>query len=308
MEIKVLGPLEALVGGVSIVPTASKPCRILAVLALQVGRVVTTAELIDEIWDQRPPRSAAATVQTYIMHLRRRLQRVLDGEALGSSAKNVLITHRSGYVLAVEPDDVDAVRYDRLSVVGRRAVLESDYATASRVLSEALDLWRGSALVGVPVGPRLGVEALRLEESRLATLDLRIDADLRLGRHNQVLGELAGLCARHPTLENFCAQYMLALYRSGRPTQALGAYRELRRKLVEEIGIEPSTRLRRVHQAMLTADPTLDHLHFVFSDWLRPWSLEDGPRGGADLDPAARQEGEVFSDVDRTRRRVGSLM
>lgn len=299
VEIKVLGPLELLAGGASIVPSASKPCQIVAMLALQAGHVVTTDELIDEIWDQRPPRSAAATVQTYIMHLRRRLQRVLDGQAGVSSAKNVLITHRSGYLLAIEPDDVDAVRYDRLSALGRRAVADADYATASHVLSEALDLWRGPALVGVPVGPELGIEALRLEESRLATLDLRIDADLRLGRHNQLLGELAALCAKYPTLENFCAQHMLALYRSGRQSQALQVYRELRRKLVEEIGIEPSPRLRQVHQAMLAADSTLEHLHFVFSDWLRPWSPDSG---------TARQDGEgEFSDVDRTRRRVGSL-
>lgn len=303
VEIGVLGPLEARADGVSIVPTAGKPARIVALLALRVGQLVTTDQLIDEIWDRRPPRSAATTVQTYIMHLRRRLQRVLDLDAEDSSAKHVLITRSRGYELAAEPDDVDAVRYDRLCSAGRRAVADTDYATASRVLSQALDLWRGPVLVGLSVGPQLGIEALRLEESRLAALDLRIDADLRLGRHNQLLAELVALCARYPTRENFCAQYMLALYRSGQQSRALTVYRELRRKLIEEIGIEPSPRLRQVHQAMLSADPALDHLHFVFSDWGQP-----GTRGGADLYGATRSDGEgEFTDVDRTRRRVGSL-
>jgi len=265
VEIKVLGPLEVSVGGVSIVPTASKPSQLLAMLALNAGHVVSMAALTEEIWDYQPPRSGVPTLHTYILKLRRKLQHALLGEGEDLTSKDILITRRSGYLLNVEPSDVDAVRYDRLSATGHHAVNEGDHETASRTLGEALRLWRGPALADVPTGPQLAIEAMRLEENRLGDLHLRIEADLRLGRHHQLLGELATLCARHPLMENFCAQHMVALYRSGRQSQALEAFRRLRAGMVEQLGVEPSIRVRQLHHGILTGHAVIDDPNFVFN-------------------------------------------
>jgi DNA-binding SARP family transcriptional activator len=128
------------------------------------------------------------------------------------------------------------------------------------MLGAALRLWRGPALADVPTGPQLAIEAMRLEENRLGDLHLRIEADLKLGRHHQLLGELAMLCARHPMLENFCVQLMIALCRSGRQSEALAAYRRLRAGMVEQLGVEPSRRVQHVHRAILTGQPLTDEL------------------------------------------------
>lgn len=263
VEIKVLGPLEVSVAGVSIVPTARKPSQLLAMLALNAGHLVTVAALTEEIWEFQPPRSGVPTLHTYILKLRKRLQFALATDGAMSS-KDILITRRSGYLLDVEPEDVDAVKYDRLSLAGRRAVNEGDHAMASRLLGEALRLWRGPALADVQAGPQLAIESMRLEENRLGDLYLRIEADLRLGRHHQLLGELATLCARHPLLENFCAQHMIALYRSGRQSQALEAYQRLRTGMVEQLGVEPSPRVRHLQRAILSGQAVDDPI-FVTS-------------------------------------------
>src|ERR1044072_5808680 len=125
IEIKVLGPLEVSVGGVSIVPTASKPSQLLAMLALNAGRVVTVTSLTEEIWDSQPPRSGVPTLHTYILKLRRKLQHALAGEG-GVTSKDILIPRRAGYLLDVEPNDVDAARYEQLSAAGRQAVNQGD--------------------------------------------------------------------------------------------------------------------------------------------------------------------------------------
>ncbi len=250
VEIKVLGPLEVSVAGNSIVPSASKPSQLLAMLALNAGKIVTVNSLTEEIWECHPPRSGIPTLQTYVLKLRRKLAQAL-AKTEGVSSKDVLITRRAGYLLDVEPDDVDAVKYYRLSETGRAAVNNGDHLKASEALSEALDLWRGPALADIQAGPQLGIEKMRLEENRLGDLHLRIEADLCLGRHHQLLGELATLCARHPLMENFCAQHMVALYRSGRQCQALEAYRRLRATMVDQLAVEPSPRMQQLHNAIL---------------------------------------------------------
>jgi DNA-binding SARP family transcriptional activator len=257
VEIGVLGPLEVTIDGISVVPTASKPSQLLAMLALNAGHLVTVRALTEEIWGSRPPRSGVPTLQTYILKLRRMLQGALAG-AGDVSSKDILITRRPGYVLAVEPGDVDAMRYDRLSEAGRQAVNAGDHAAASHLLTEALRIWRGPALADVPTGPLLGIEAVRLEENRLGDLYLRIEADMKLGRHHQLLGELAALCARHPLLENFCVQHMVALYRCGRRSQALEAYRRLRTDMVVQLGVEPSPQVRSAHQGILSGHLIVD--------------------------------------------------
>lgn len=254
MEIKVLGPLEGSVQDRSVVPTAAKPRQILALLALEAGQVVPVPTLIEELWGLKPPRSALTTLQTYILHLRRQIDGAL-GEDSAVSAKDVLATRHNGYQLNV--DDVDVKEYERLAAAGTSAAELGDHQAASRLLRSALGMWRGPALVDVQAGLRLGIEIVRLEESRLSVQELCIEADLHLGRHYPLLSELAKLTASYPMHENLCAQFMLALYRSGRQWRALDVYRTLRDTLTEELGIEPSARLQRLQRAILRSDPAL---------------------------------------------------
>ncbi|MFH8409726.1 BTAD domain-containing putative transcriptional regulator [Streptomyces sp. NPDC018019] len=257
MEIKVLGPLVAETGGTSIVPSAGKPRQILALLSVNANQVMPVPTLMEEIWGDGMPRSALTTLQTYILQLRR-----LIGAALGPdspyTARDVLATRHGGYLLDVQPGAVDVHEYDRLVAGGRSAADRGDDAGAAALYREALAVWRGPALVDVRLGPLLEIELVRLEESRLGVLEQRIDADLRLGRHMQLLAELTSLTARHPLHEGLHAQCMVALYRSGRQWQALDVYQNLRRGLADELGLDPSVRLRQLHRAVLAGDPALD--------------------------------------------------
>ncbi|MDX3517411.1 AfsR/SARP family transcriptional regulator [Streptomyces scabiei] len=256
MEIRVLGPLVAQLDHMSVVPSAAKPRQVLALLALHAGQVVTVSTLLDELWGDAPPRTAPATLQTYIRQLRRRLGTVL-GPAAVRGPKDILCTRYGGYALDVAGPD-DATQFQRLSVAGQTALREGSAREASALLHQALALWRGPALADVQIGRALEVETVRLEETRLGALDARIEADMRLGRHAALLGELTALAAQHPLHETVHAQLMLALYRSGRPSHALGIYQRLRQCLIRELALEPSTRLQRLHQAILRADPALE--------------------------------------------------
>ncbi|MFJ6797976.1 BTAD domain-containing putative transcriptional regulator [Streptomyces sp. NPDC091268] len=257
MKIQVLGPLSAEVNGGSIVPTARKPRQILTLLALYPGRVMPVPTLMEEIWGTDLPQSALTTLQTYILQLRRRL-----GTAMGpgepGGAKDVLATRHGGYLLQIPPESVDVHEYESLLGQGQRAFEGGDDERAADLLRAALALWQGPALVDVRVGPILEIEVMRLEESRLVTVERRIDVDLRLGRHTELLAELTELIARHPQHEGLHSQAMVALYRSGRQATALDVYRRLRGRLIEDLGVEPSPQLQRLHQAMLTVDPALD--------------------------------------------------
>lgn len=257
MQVKVLGPLDVTVNGRSITPTASKARQTLAMLALHAGQLVTVPTLMEELWGAALPRKPLQSVQTYVLILRRMID---DAQSDGRSggAKSVLTTAHGGYMLDISPDDLDIHRYERLAGAGRRAMEIGDYEAASRLLRSALDVWRGPALVDVQIGIRLGVKVDGLEESRLGVMESRIEADLRLGRHHSLLGELAELAARFPMHENLCAQYMTALYRSGRKWRALEVFRRLRETLVDELGLEPSRHVQSVQQAILNSDPTLD--------------------------------------------------
>ncbi|MBC2904260.1 AfsR/SARP family transcriptional regulator [Streptomyces cupreus] len=255
MKIQVLGTLCAEVNGRSIVPTAGKPRQMLSLLALYPGRVVPVSTLMEELWGTKPPQSALATLQTYILQLRRRL-----GSAMGpdTPAKEVLATRHGGYVLAIPSDSVDVHAYERMVAEGRSAFEAGSDTVAADRFRQALMLWRGPALVDVRVGPVLKIEVMRLEESRLGTVERRIDADLRLGRHTELIPELTELTARYPQHEGLHSQAMVALYRSGRQASALEVYRRLRIRLIEGLGVEPSPRVQRLHQAMLVVDPQLD--------------------------------------------------
>lgn len=257
MEIAVLGPLVARQEQTSVVPSAAKPRQMLALLAIDSGREVGVRALTDELWGDRPPRSAAATLHTYVKQLRRLIAAALGPEP-ARGPRDVLVRRHSGYVLEAPPDGTDATRFERLARRGRAALEAGDAATASERLDEALRLWRGPALADVTPGRVLEAEVLRLEELRLTALEDRIAADLRLGRHDLLLGELTGLTTRFPLHERLHGQLMVALCRSGRTWQALEVYGRLRAAFVADLGLEPSPQLKRLHQAVLTGDPALE--------------------------------------------------
>ncbi len=268
VEINVLGSLEISINGKSIVPNANKPRHVLAMLAMNVTKLVTNSALIEELWAHKAPRSAHSTLQTYVLNLRNRIRDALPAEEK-SRVREILGTRHAGYVLQTAAEASDAVRYIRVAMAGRAASAAGDHNRAARLLSDALALWRGPVLADVSVGPQLEIEAMQLEERRLADLTLRIDMDLYLGRHHQVLGDLAALCARHPYMENFLAQFMLALYRSGRPGQALEVYLDMSTTIREHLGVGPSSRLRDLHRAILTSDPVLTDPRFMINSWQR---------------------------------------
>jgi DNA-binding SARP family transcriptional activator len=252
MEINILGPLEAHIEDVSLVPSAGKPRQMLALLAMRVGQVVPVSSIIEELWGTEPPRSALTTLQTYVMQLRRLIAQASPAGVAG--AKRYLATRYGGYVLNIDSQAIDAVRYQELVEAGNRALGLGDATAAARLLRNALDIWRGLALVDVHQGYHLGVEVAGLNESRLAALEARIEADLRIGHTSGLLSELAGLTARFPLNENLSAQYMIALCRAGRQWQALELFRSFRNALTDELGLEPSARLHNLHRAILNAD------------------------------------------------------
>lgn len=241
----------------SIVPTAGKPRQILSLLAIRAGRVVQVETLMAELWGNAIPRSAATTLQTYILQLRRKLTEAGVQET-GRSAKEVLTTCYGGYRLAPEEFSVDLLQFQQLVRLGGRALAEHDPGTATEHLGRALALWRGPALADVPVGEILGTEVIGMQEERAWALEMRLDADLGLGRHAEIIGELRMLVSRQPLHETLSAQLMTALYRAGHPWRALDAFQSLRQALIEELGVEPSPRLQRLHQAILANDADLE--------------------------------------------------
>jgi SARP family transcriptional regulator, regulator of embCAB operon len=255
MRVRLLGPLSAHLGEGDIAPSAAKQRQILALLALNGGRVVTVGTLVEELWGDYPPRSFSTTLQTYVMQLRNKLA---AAAARGSRARDLLATRHGGYMLEEAACQTDVDEFGRLSLAGRAAAEKADYRAASEQLGRALALWRGPALVDVRLGRVLELEATSLEETRLGALERRIEADLALGRHADVLGELSLLVARNPMNENFCGLLMTALYRSGHVGRALGEYQRVRSVLSDELGIEPCPSLRRLQQAILSGDPALE--------------------------------------------------
>jgi DNA-binding SARP family transcriptional activator len=252
MDIKMLGPLEIIRYGRPVTPTANKIRQVLAMLAVDVGELVTIEAMTEELWGANPPRSATQTLQTYIMRLRRLGED--DPPSRAPTGKRTVVTRPRGYVLDIDPAAIDVHHYEELAAAGRRAAAAEDYLAASRLFATALDRWRGPALVDLRVGPLLSIEVARLTQSRLGVLESRIDADLRLGRQHLVLDELTELTARYPMHESLCAQYMTALHRSGCTWRALEAFRTLRARLVAELGVEPSAQVRQLQMAILHAD------------------------------------------------------
>jgi DNA-binding SARP family transcriptional activator len=247
VEFCILGPLEARVDGVPIPLGAPKQRALLALLVLHANTVVSVDRLVDGLWGDSPPPTAAKIVQVYVSGLRR---------ALRSGGEEALLTRAPGYLLQVPPEALDLERFERL-VERARGSAADEPAVAAGALREALALWRGAPLADVAFEPFAAPEVMRLEERRLEALEARIDADLALGRHAELVGELRALADEHPYREGLHARLILALYRSGRQVEALESYREARRLLMEELGIEPSPELARLEVGILRHEPGL---------------------------------------------------
>jgi DNA-binding SARP family transcriptional activator len=252
ISVQLLGPFAATLSQCDVTPSAAKQRQILALLALNAGRVVTVSTLAEELWGDCPPRRSATALQTYVLHLRNRLA------AAGPGGREFLSTRHSGYLLDAGACATDVEEFGRLARLGRQAAEAGDHRATSELLGGALALWRGPALVDVPAGRVLELEAASLEATRLGVLERRIGADLGLRRHADLVGELTLLAARNPMNENFCGLLMTALYRSGHAGRALEAFRRLRAVLRGELGLEPGPRLQQLQQAILCGDPALD--------------------------------------------------
>ncbi len=245
MEYRALGPLEVLDGSGHKLPLGgARQQTVLASLLLRAGKTVGLERLVDELWEE-PPATAARTIQTYIS----RLRHLLPAGAIESRP--------GGYALLLNGARLDLHTFEQTAEEGRAALASGEQERAAQLLREALALWRGPALAGL-TSDALRREAARLEELRFEVLEDRLEADLACGRQRKIVPELQALVAEHPFRERPRAQLMLALYRVGRSSDALEVYRETRRLLVEELGMEPGQELRSLEQAILQADTGLD--------------------------------------------------
>jgi len=243
VEFRVLGPLEVLVEGRALELKRRKQRSLLALLLLHAGEVVSTDRLIEDLWAGKPPKAAVGSLQNLVSDLRKVLGR------------DTVRTREPGYTLDVDPARIDLHRFERLVA---QAAEGGDAERRSSLLHEALALWRGAPLADLAFEPFAHVEVARLEELRTAAREELMQAELELGRHSQLVGELETLVAENPLRERLRGQLMLALYRSGRQAEALEAYRQARETLVEELGIDPSPELQRLEQSILRHDRELD--------------------------------------------------
>jgi WD40 repeat protein/DNA-binding SARP family transcriptional activator len=247
-EVRLLGSVEALVDGHSLSLGGSKQRSVLAMLALHANRTLSGDRLIDGLWGDDPPASAAKNVQLYVSRLRKAL--------VESRIEAEIITRGRGYELRVPARAVDALRFERL--IEEAAREPAGAAGENGAASAALELWRGAPLADVADEPFAAAEIGRLEELHLRAVELTIDAELAAGRQDDVIAELEALIAEEPLRERLHAQRILALYRAGRQSEALEAYREARETLIEQIGVEPGPELQRLQAAVLAQDPSLD--------------------------------------------------
>jgi DNA-binding SARP family transcriptional activator/class 3 adenylate cyclase len=254
VEFRILGPLEVLDDhGRPLVLGGAKQRALLAALLLHAGQVVSAERLIDELWGEDPPETARSVLQVYVANLRKVLEPGRPRRVAGA----VLRTQAPGYLVDLGPDELDLLRFERLAAEGRTALAADDLAQTARRLRDAEALWRGPALADVTLSGSGQGELIRLQERRLAAMEDRIEAELALGRHSELVAELQALVTTHQLRERLHGQLMLALYRSGRQGEALEAYRRTRETLAEELGIDPSPPLQKLEQAMLAQDPSL---------------------------------------------------
>ncbi len=250
MQFQILGPLEASQDGSPVPLGGIKQRVLLAALLLDAGRVVSADRLIDDLWGEEAPSRARHNLQELISQLRRTLRTAGTGDRI--------VTHQTGYAIELVSGELDLHRFERLLSEGREALSSGDERDAATKIGEALALWRGPPFADLAFEEFAQQEIARLEELRKSVLEERIAIDLGLGRHAEIVGELQALVVTNPLRERLREQLMLALYRSGRQAEALEAYRDARRVLTEELGLDPSPALRNMEAAILDQDPNLD--------------------------------------------------
>lgn len=247
MEVRILGPLEVLHEAKPLGLGGPRDRGLLTLLAVHAGEVVSSDRLIEAMWGDHLPRDPQHALQAAVSRLRKALQ--------GTGAPDRVVTRSPGYVLDIEPEAVDAARFERLV---DRARDHEDPTARAAALQEALALWRGAPLADLTYEAWAQPEIDRLEELRLTAVEDEIDAQLASERHGEVLGRLPTLVEEHPYRERLRRQLMLALYRAGRQAEALELYEEARVTLIEELGVDPGPDLQRLHQQILRQDPSLD--------------------------------------------------
>lgn len=247
LEFRILGPLEVVAEGRPLNLSGIKQRALLAILLLEANRVVSVERLVELLWGEEPPETAPNVLQVYISQLRKAMEP--DGVPY-----RVLISRSPGYLLHVGPDELDAMRFERLL----EKAADAQPQEAGAILREALALWRGNVLAEFANAPFALSEASRLNELKLRALEDRIQADLELGQHRALVGELDAVVGEHPLRERFCGQLMLALYRSGRQAEASDVYQQTRLRLVEELGMEPGRDLEQLLKQILNHDRALD--------------------------------------------------
>ena len=254
LDFRILGPLEVWYRGERLALGGRKQRALLAILLLNSNEVVSADRLIDALWGASPPETAATALHGYVSQLRK----LLEPEREARASSSVLVTEEPGYVLRTEPDQIDVERFTTLLASARNALAAGDPPAAERSLRDALALWRGPPLADLENEPFAHTELSGLADLRLAAIEERFEADLALGRESELIAHLERHIAVNPLRERPRGQLMLALYRAGRPAEALRAYQDARRALVEQVGIEPSADLRTLERQILDQAPALD--------------------------------------------------
>ncbi|MFE2726279.1 BTAD domain-containing putative transcriptional regulator [Kitasatospora sp. NPDC059327] len=256
LRFQVLGPVQARRGQEALALGSPQQQAVLTCLLLQQGRLVTTQDLVDGIWGERPPPQAIAALRTYVS----RLRTVIEPHREVRAPAAVLVSLPDGYALRISPDALDLTVFESTVSEAAAARADGDPVEAHRLLVSALALWSGRAIPGVP-GPYADTQRLRLAERHVTVWEERCAAALEIGLHTEVVAELSSLTAEHPLRERLRELLMLALYRCGRQAEALGVYTDTRKLLIEELGVEPGAGLSSMHARILAGDPTLTAPH-----------------------------------------------
>jgi SARP family transcriptional regulator, regulator of embCAB operon len=257
LRFELLGPLVMKHGDVDFAPSAPKLRALLATLLFNANRSVAASTLTRELWENEPPRTVHATVQTYVFKLRRLLRNAL-GATTDYVSQELLLTHSGGYTLLVDANQLDIIEFERLVSAGSAELHAGNYGKAAHNLRRSLALWRGPVIPELQWGTQLRAHAARLEERRFYAQTIRIEADLCLGRHREMISELTSVVVEHALHEFAHVMLMTALHRAGRTSAALEVFMRFRKRMLRDLGIEPSARIQSLHLALLRNDPVLD--------------------------------------------------
>lgn len=257
MEFEVLGPLRMRDEGVSFLPSRPRIRRLLALLLVNANNLVSIDTCAQEIWGPQPEHDSTPAIKTYVAGIRKAISSC-PSVTSSAAARRILVCGSSGYLLVIRPESLDMTQFMSRVEQARSAQRIGDDRLTSLAYRRALALWQGPALADVPAGLHLRRSVGELEQTRLAAVEACFDAELRLGRHLELLPELARFAVHHPTHQNLQARYMLALYRAGRREQALGVFQRLRQTLLRTTATEPAAPVVRLRDAILNADPAID--------------------------------------------------